>query len=90
MRDVMLKPSVLLFLTTLLFIGQAAFAEAWSDDLTDPHPRAKRPMKIHRVEAVGLEIWTEYAPAWVTDVKYRGAKATFVAQSPRHYPPVSG
>ncbi len=52
--------------------------------------QAKRPMKIHKVEAIGLEIWTEYEPEWSTEVKYNGPKAVFVTQSSRlYYPPVA-
>lgn len=52
--------------------------------------RAKRPMNIHKVQEIGLEIWTEYRPEWITDlVTYRG-RSIFTAQTPVNtYPPVA-
>ena len=52
--------------------------------------RAKRPMKIHQHSDLGLEIWTEYAPRWITEKHMRGKKPVFVTQtSPNVYPPAA-
>ena len=52
--------------------------------------RAKRPMNIHKIEKLGLEIWTEYNPEWITElVEFRG-RSIFTAQTPvKTYPPVA-
>lgn len=44
--------------------------------------RHKRPMTIHKVEEVGLEIWTEYEPRWETGVMYQGKIPVFIAHTP--------
>ena len=52
--------------------------------------RAKRPMKIHQVSELGLEIWTEYEPEWPTDIHRKGKRTIFVAQTPLNtYPPAA-
>lgn len=52
--------------------------------------RAKRPMKIHKLPELGLEIWTEYEPRWITELHYRGKKPVFTVQSPPLvYPPAA-
>jgi len=50
--------------------------------------RAGRPMVIHRLPALGLEIWTEQDPEWETQLSERSGKATFTAETPAlTYPP---
>lgn len=55
---------------------------------TDAAPRSGRPMIIHRLPALGLEIWTEQDPEWETHLNQRSGAATFVAETPAlTYPP---
>jgi hypothetical protein len=51
--------------------------------------RVLRPMIIHRVAELGLEIWTEKDPEWEARLVTReGMRPTFVAESPfNSYPP---
>ena len=52
--------------------------------------RVKREMVINHVDEIGLEIWSENNPAWLTQVRKRGAKFEFVAETPRsYYPPAA-
>jgi len=52
--------------------------------------RAKRPMTVHKLEELGLEIWTEGEPEWETELLHYGKKAVFTAQSPvLYYPPAA-
>ncbi len=44
--------------------------------------RAKRPMTIHQVDELGLEIWTERNPEWPTQQVNQGKQPMFIAQSP--------
>lgn len=55
---------------------------------TTAKPRTGRPMIIHRLPELNLEIWTEQDPQWETQLHETPAAATFVAQSPAlAYPP---
>lgn len=50
--------------------------------------RYKRPMQIHKVKKIGLEIWTELEPEWQTELMNNGTKPLFVAHTPMlTYPP---
>lgn len=50
--------------------------------------RMGRPMIIHRLPALGLEIWTEQDPEWETHLSNRSGAATFTAETPAlTYPP---
>lgn len=50
--------------------------------------RAGRPMIIHRVSAMNLEIWTEHDPEWETSLKQGPYSLTFAAETPAlTYPP---
>jgi hypothetical protein len=52
--------------------------------------RVERTMKIHRLSELGLEIWTEFKPLWITEVHYQGIKPVFTAQTPPMvYPPAA-
>lgn len=52
------------------------------------NPRAGRPMVIHRLPELNLEIWTEQDPEWETQLSENGAAKTFVAETPAlAYPP---
>lgn len=54
----------------------------------DAAQRAGRPMIIHRLSDLGLEIWTEQDPEWETHLNKRADAATFVAETPAlTYPP---
>jgi hypothetical protein len=51
-------------------------------------PRTGRPMIIHRLPELGLEIWTEQDPEWETHLSQRAGAPTFVAETPAlTYPP---
>jgi hypothetical protein len=51
-------------------------------------PRAGRPMIIHRLPELGLEIWTEQDPEWETRLDERSGAPTFIAETPAlTYPP---
>jgi hypothetical protein len=72
--------SGLIATTTLFLIGLISTAEAGD--------RAGRPMVIHRVPALGLEIWTEQDPQWETQLTETKGAATFIAETPAlTYPP---
>ncbi len=48
----------------------------------------KRPMVIHKLPEVGLEIWTEANPEWEVAVTRSGNRNTFSAETPGStYPP---
>jgi hypothetical protein len=50
--------------------------------------RTGRPMIIHRLPELGLEIWTEQDPQWETHLSDANGAATFVAETPAlTYPP---
>ena len=50
--------------------------------------RAGRPMIIHRVAELGVEIWTEQDPQWETHLSKANGAATFIAETPAlTYPP---
>jgi hypothetical protein len=50
--------------------------------------RAGRPMIIHRLSAMNLEIWTEQDPEWETRLKQSPNSQTFTAETPAlTYPP---
>lgn len=52
------------------------------------NPRTGRPMIIHRLPALNLEIWTEQDPQWETYLHETAGAATFVAEPPAlTYPP---
>lgn len=52
--------------------------------------RYLRPMHINKVEALGLEIWTEYEPEWLREVVRQGNKPIYVVQTPANvYPPAA-
>ena len=54
----------------------------------DAAERAGRPMVIHRLPELGLEIWTEQDPQWETHLDERKGAVTFVAETPAlTYPP---
>lgn len=49
-----------------------------------------RPMKIHEVPELGLEIWTEVEPAWLTDlVEYKGRYVLTTQTPPLTHPPAA-
>ncbi|MDY7575711.1 hypothetical protein [Actimicrobium sp. CCI2.3] len=48
---------------------------------------ALREMQIHKVPALGLEIWVENQPAWDAKLVDVAGHPTFVAQSPSTYHP---
>jgi hypothetical protein len=48
----------------------------------------KRPMHIHKVKELALEIWTEAEPEWESRLEWNNGQATFVAETPAlTYPP---
>jgi hypothetical protein len=50
--------------------------------------RSGRPMIIHRLPTLGLEIWTEQDPEWETHLSTRAGAAIFTAETPPlTYPP---
>ncbi|MEM8499617.1 MAG: hypothetical protein AAF542_16460 [Pseudomonadota bacterium] len=50
--------------------------------------REQRPMNVVQIPSMGLEIWTERTPEWITEIVYRGSKPVFTAQTPvKTYPP---
>lgn len=50
--------------------------------------RTGRPMIIHRLPTLGLEIWTEQDPEWETHLSTRAGAVTFTAETPvLTYPP---
>jgi hypothetical protein len=51
--------------------------------------RAQREMQIHKVDALGLEIWVENQPPWQTQLMDGPSLPIFAAQSPANYHPPS-
>ena len=50
--------------------------------------RAGRPMIIHRLNEMNLEIWTEHDPEWETRLRQSPNSVTFTAETPAlTYPP---
>jgi hypothetical protein len=50
--------------------------------------RVGRPMIIHRISQMNLEIWTEHDPEWETRLKQSPNSLTFTAETPAlTYPP---
>lgn len=63
-----------------------AFLCAMSSNNADA--RAGRPMIIHRLPELNLEIWTEQDPEWETQLINNSSTASFVAETPGlTYPP---
>jgi hypothetical protein len=50
----------------------------------------ERPMLIHRVSALGLEIWTEARPEWEVRTATRNGMAMFLAETPALVAPPAG
>jgi hypothetical protein len=68
----------------------AALAFAILSTSTAAAERAKRPMVIHRVPQVGLQIWIEQDPVWETRLETIRGAPVFVAETPAlTYPPAS-
>lgn len=64
-----------------LLVALSALGTASSADIE----RVPRPMRIHRVVELGLEIWTEKDPLWETALRGR---SVFTAETPAlTYPP---
>lgn len=73
-----MKPAALLIATLCAIASTTVTAK----------PRAGRPMIIHRLPELNLEIWTEQDPQWETHLHETRAAATFVAEAPAlSYPP---
>jgi hypothetical protein len=55
----------------------------------DAAKRLERPMQVHKVKEIGLEVWTELEPAWETRLDTPpGMRPTFAAETPAStYPP---
>jgi len=94
------KPSALetrrrLLLSLLASAGGGALPGLALAQETDTPPRITpfppesgylRPMTVHQINELGLEIWTEAEPAWETGL-LAGTPPTFTAQSPENYTP---
>ncbi len=51
---------------------------------------ALRPMRIHQLPGLGLEIWTELEPLWISEVvRYRSREVFTVQTPPLSYPPAA-
>lgn len=50
----------------------------------------KRPMIIHKVSELGLEIWTEAEPEWETRLDQKKGQKIFVAETPALTAPPAG
>lgn len=69
--------------TTIFLLGLMA-AQSTASAAT----RTGRPMIVHRLPSLGLEIWTEQDPEWETHLTERTNAATFIAETPAlSYPP---
>jgi len=51
---------------------------------------SKRPMLIHQVKSIGLEIWTEARPEWDVRTDVRNGLPVFVAETPALSAPPAG
>ena len=68
-------------------IAAAAFGSALAAEPVAT-TRAQREMQIHKVAALGLEIWVENQPPWEAALNQAATLQTFVVQSPPdYYPP---
>ena len=73
-----------------LAMGLMCLIGLWTAPALQAQERALRPMHIHKVPALGLEIWTEYQPEWSTELVHQGKKPLFIVQSPPlSYPPAA-
>ncbi|MBL8267260.1 hypothetical protein [Steroidobacter sp.] len=55
---------------------------------SNANARAGRPMIIHRLPELNLEIWTEQDPEWDTTLQKKKGGVTFIAETPAlTYPP---
>jgi hypothetical protein len=50
----------------------------------------KRPMVIHKVQELGLEIWTEAQPEWEVRTEHKNGESVFVAETPALTAPPAG
>ena len=72
----------------LMLAGLLLAPSVWAQQLGRRGERALREMQIHRVEELGLAIWTENQPAWETELQQIKGRSSFVVQSPdRYHPP---
>ncbi len=76
----MFKQSFLSKLLCCLLVAIPAFA-------SDRHPR---PMLIHKLPELGLQIWTEMTPEWLVETTSHKNRSVFTAQTPvASYPPAA-
>ena len=79
MGDFFLRALGTLFLCGLCFFSWGASTDA-----------LKRPMVIHKVTALGLEIWTEANPEWEARLEFRNSQPVFIAETPALSTPPAG
>lgn len=83
-RQFMLGSAVALALSAAL--GFSSIIEAQQATVKP----ALRPMQIHQLPTLGLEIWTEREPQWITELVSYRYRDVFTVQSPLlSYPPVA-
>lgn len=71
------------FLSALLLCSLAAM----HSHASDRHPR---PMLIHKLPELGLQIWTEMTPEWLVETTRHKNRPVFTAQTPvASYPPAA-
>lgn len=71
-------------------LGAFVLCAVWSLSLAAKPIPAKRPMIIHKVQALGLEIWTEAEPEWVVSTARKNGQTTFSAETPALTAPPAG
>ena len=54
-----------------------------------PADKALREMQIHKVKAIGLEVWVENQPPWEVQTVQNNGQSVFAVSSPENYHPPS-
>lgn len=62
-------------------------ASAQIEKVASDDGRSLREMQVHKVPALGLEIWVENQPPWDVQLTNEPGRPTFVAKSPNDYHP---
>lgn len=84
MKPRTLAHQVLLTRRLLLALSLLPFVDAFGAEIE----RVPRPMRIHHVEALNLEIWTERDPTWEIGLSALQGQSVFSAETPAlTYPP---
>ena len=71
-------------------LGAFVLCAAWSLSPAATSAPIKRPMVIHKVQELGLEIWTEAEPEWAVAKTNKNGQTIFNAETPALTAPPAG